>query len=153
MIFDTVENIKNYQGLGRVYQALSYLAKTDFTTLPLGKYEVDGENIYYIVQEYQTAKDKEVEAHKNYIDIQLLLSGEEMIGVAPLSTPKTLTREVPEKDCYFYKAQTRPILMQPNTFWVLFPTDLHQPGMAVNAPTHCRKVVFKVKYDTPHKQR
>ena len=52
MIFDTLENIKNYEGLGRVYTALEFLAKTDFSQMELGRYELDGDNIFYMVQTY-----------------------------------------------------------------------------------------------------
>ena len=49
MIFDRIENLNNYSGLGRIYTALKFLADTDFTQIPLGKYELDGDNIYYMV--------------------------------------------------------------------------------------------------------
>ena len=39
MIFDTLENIKNYEGLGRVYTALKFLADTDFSKIDLGRYK------------------------------------------------------------------------------------------------------------------
>ena len=51
MIFDTLKNIDNYKGLGRVYTALEFLKETDFNKMDLGRYELDGDNIYYMVQE------------------------------------------------------------------------------------------------------
>lgn len=147
MIFDTIEHIKNYKGLGRVYEALEFLANTDFSKLPLGKAELDGDNIYYMVQEYETALDKKVEAHYKYIDIQAVLEGEEIIGVAPITTEKTIEEDMPEKDCCLYKCETQPIFMKPSYFLVLYPNDLHMPGVSVNAPAHCRKVVIKIKCD------
>ena len=45
-----LENIKNYEGLGRVYTALEFLSKTDFNSMDLGRYELDGDNIFYMVQ-------------------------------------------------------------------------------------------------------
>ena len=59
MIFDRIENVNNYKGLGRVYTALKFMAKTDFTQIPIGKYELD-DNIYYMVQQYDTNPDKTV---------------------------------------------------------------------------------------------
>ena len=58
MIFDTLENIKNYEGLGRVYTALEFLAKTDFSQMELGRYELDGDNIFYMVQKNRSQKNK-----------------------------------------------------------------------------------------------
>ena len=80
MIFDRIENVNNYKGLGRLYTALEFMAKTDFTQIPIGKYELDGDNIYYMVQQYDTNPDKTVaEAHKKYIDIQYIEKGEEIM--------------------------------------------------------------------------
>ena len=147
MIFDNVQNVKNYKGLGRVYEALEFLANTDFSALPLGKAEVDGDNIYYIVQEYETAPVREVEGHAKYIDIQAILEGEEIIGVAPITVEKTLKEERPDKDRCLYDCKTQPIILKAGEYLVLYPNDLHRPGVCVDAPAHCRKVVIKVKYD------
>ena len=92
MIFDTLENIKNYEGLGRVYTALKFLADTDFSKVELGRYELQGDDIFYMVQRYETDPDKTIsEAHKKYIDIQYMVDGEEIIGVSPISCKKTET--------------------------------------------------------------
>lgn len=147
MIFDTFDNIKNYKGLGGVYTALEFLAKTDFTKIPLGRYELDSDNIFYMVQSYSTDPDKTVsECHKKYIDIQCMIEGEEIIGIAPISAEKTETEAKPENDVWFYKCKTEPLTLFAGSFMVLYPNDLHCPGVAVNGkPTQCRKVVFKVK--------
>lgn len=145
MIFDTIEHIKNYKELGRVYEALEFLAKTDFTNLPLGRTELDGDNLFYMVQEYETSPERDAEAHFKYIDIQAVISGEEIIGVAPITVEKTMKTESRENDYCLYHCETQPILMKPSYFLVLYPNDLHRPGVSVGAPAHCRKVVIKVK--------
>lgn len=147
MIFDTLNNIKNYEGLGRVYTALKFLADTDFNQMELGRYELDGDNIYYMVQSYDTDPDKTIaEAHKKYIDIQFMVKGEELIGVAPIECEKRETEVIPENDVWFYECKTEPITLIENSFMVLYPNDLHCPGVATNGqPLTCRKVVVKVK--------
>ena len=146
MIFDTLDNIKNYEGLGRVYTALEFLAKTDFSKVELGKYELNGDDIFYMVQQYETDPDKTIsEAHKKYIDIQFMVDGEEIIGVAPFSCEKTETEAKPENDVWFYDCKTEPLTLFKNSFMVLYPNDLHCPGVAVNGAKACHKVVVKVK--------
>ena len=147
MIFDTVENIKNYKGLGRVYKALEFLANTDFSKLPLGRAELDGDNIFYMVQSYDTDPEKTIaEAHKKYIDIQFMVKGEELIGVAPIGYDEKETEAKPENDVWFYECKTEQITLIENSFMVLYPNDLHCPGVATNnKPMTCRKVVVKVK--------
>ncbi len=147
MIFDTLENVKNYEGLGLVSTALEFLAKTDFKSMDLGRYELDGDNIYYMVQEYCTDPDKTVsEAHKKYIDIQFMVEGEEIIGIAPISCEKTETQAIPENDVWFYECKTELLTLFSGSFMVLYPNDLHCPGVATNGKAmKCRKVVVKVK--------
>ena len=146
MIFDTLENIKNYEGLGRVYAALKFLSETDFTKMELGRYELSGDDIFYMVQRYETDPDKTIaEAHKKYIDIQFMVDGEEIIGVAPITCEKTEAEAKPENDVWFYECKTEPLTLIKNSFMVLYPNDLHCPGVAVDGAKACHKVVVKVK--------
>ena len=146
MIFDTLDNIKNYEGLGKVYTALQFLSETDFTKMELGRYELSGDDIFYMVKRYETDPDKTIsEAHKKYIDIQFMVQGEEVIGVAPICCEKTETEAKPENDVWFYDCKTEPLTLIENSFMVLYPNDLHCPGVAVNEPLSCLKVVVKVK--------
>lgn len=147
MIFDTLNNVNNYKGLGRVYDALKFLAETDFSAIDLGRYELDGDNIFYMVQSYDTDPEKTIsEAHRKYIDIQYMVEGEEIIGVADISEDKELTEAKEENDVWFYNCKTEPLTLSAGKYMVLYPNDLHCPGVATNGTAlTCRKVVVKVK--------
>ncbi len=144
MIFDSLKHIDNYKGLGEVYTALTFLAEADFTAMELGKYTLS-DRIYYMVQEYDTQPKTVAEAHQDYIDIQLIVSGEEVIGVAPLECDKTLVEAKPDKDVWKYTCQTQPMTLTDGEFMVLYPSDIHMPGATLGDSVHCRKVVVKVK--------
>ena len=147
MIFDTLKNVDNYKGLGRVYTALKFLAETDFTKIDLGRYELQGDDIFYMVQSYDTDPDKTIsEAHKKYIDIQYMVEGEEIIGVADISSEKELAEAKEENDVWFYNCKTELLVLSAGKYMVLYPNDLHCPGVATNGTAMtCRKVVVKVK--------
>lgn len=146
MIFDTLKNIENYAGLGRVYDGLQLLAKTDFSALEAGKYTVDGDNLFYIVQTYETKAETTLpEAHKAYIDVQFVVEGEEDIGFAQLTDK---TPEIPtdaQGDVKFYDSPVQLCRLRAGDFAVFYPNDLHAPCRAVTAPAFCKKVVVKVK--------
>jgi YhcH/YjgK/YiaL family protein len=144
MIFDSLKHIDNYQGLGRVYEALKFLVETDFSTTELGKYELT-DDIYYMVQEYDTKPKNVSEVHEKYIDIQLVLSGEEVIGVAPIECEKELVDAKPEKDVWHYTCDTQPMTLRAGEFMVLYPSDIHMPGATLGDPAAVHKVVVKVK--------
>lgn len=146
MIIDTFENIKNYEGCKRVYQALEFAAGADFMSMDLGRYEIDGDNLFYMVQEYDSKEYKNIsESHDKYIDIQFLVSGEEIVGYAPRSCEKKLLEENPDSDYCLYECDVEFVGLKPGNFAVFFPNDIHSPGVMKEKPVKCRKVVMKIK--------
>jgi YhcH/YjgK/YiaL family protein len=152
MIFDRIENLSYYYGISpRLKKALEYLEKTDLTGLPEGKIEIDGDDIYASVtkkrtQPYGAAK---FEAHKKYIDIQYAIEGKEDILCWFTQMAKGVIEEYPEKDVYFYDSTGRPITIGNDRVTILFPTDIHAPGLThMDNPENendCKKIVVKVK--------
>lgn len=63
-----------------------FLKNSDLEHMEVGRYEIDGDDIYAMIQKQTTAapENKKAESHYKYIDIQYLICGEEMQGVAPL---------------------------------------------------------------------
>ncbi|MDP6449693.1 MAG: YhcH/YjgK/YiaL family protein, partial [Lentisphaeria bacterium] len=83
MIIDHIDNAAIYDGVApRLTAALAYLRDTDFNGMELGRYDIDGDNVYVLIQRNQTRRreDSSLEAHRKYIDIHLILSGVENIG-------------------------------------------------------------------------
>ena len=76
----------NYQYPAAIATALEFLAKPETAELPVGRYELDGDNIFVLIQDQTTApvENKRAESHRNYIDIQYLFTGKEVQGYAPL---------------------------------------------------------------------
>jgi len=146
MILDSISNIGKYKENKKIYKALSFLKENDFTDVAVGRYELDGETIYYMVQEFVTEKERPVcEAHKRYIDIQYIVSGEEAMGCAHIDTEKTLVEENIEKDYCFYECDCEKVNLFKGDFIIFYPEDLHKPCLAVSNPAKCKKVVVKVK--------
>lgn len=144
MIFDALKYIDNYKELKNLYPALKFLAETDFSAHELGRFDLN-DSCYYMVQQYDTAPKTLAEGHEKYIDIQLIVSGEEVIGIAHIDCEKELVEANPEKDCWLYRCKSSPVTLKPGSFMVLYPNDLHMPGTTLGAPVSCRKVVVKVK--------
>lgn len=147
MIYDSLKHLEAYKGIHPgVYRGLKLLTETDFSTLEEKRYEVDGDNLFFSIQAYDSKPVNDTpEAHRKYIDIQFLISGAEKIGVAPL---EEMTEEVearPEGDIWFYHGPTDEITLTGDRFAVFFPGDTHAPCIAVDQPIPCRKCIIKVK--------
>ena len=132
-------------------KAFAFLRGNDLAKMELKRYDIDGNNLYAPVSEYISKDDTAAryEAHRNYIDIQYVVSGRELIGIAPLSDIKDIL--VPydaATDVEFMTvSQIRNVPATSDRFFIFFPDDIHRPGLkdGVNSPV--RKVVVKVKID------
>ena len=150
MIIDHLKNTKLYYNLGnRIKIALKYIEKTDFNNIKAGKYEIDGDNIFVIINDYET-KNKQnckLEGHQKYIDLQFMAKGSEFIGYAHLNNQKISTKYNAEDDYTFFEGEASYIKVDENMFAIFFPSDLHQPGTYRNKPNRVKKIVVKIKIE------
>jgi len=129
-------------------KAFTYLKVTDLKALKPGRYPVDGEDIYINVTEGPSKNKEDVsfEAHKNYADIHCVISGKELIGIAPYAGAVLKTAYDPAKDIAFYTAKGKYYLSDSTTIFVLFPEmDAHCGGIKVKDSEVVKKVVVKVR--------
>jgi YhcH/YjgK/YiaL family protein len=148
MIIDKLSNSHLYLGLGDgISKAFSYLKETDFFKMELGKYEINGENIFALVNEYNTKDETEgkLEAHKKYIDVQFVAKGSELMGYAPLENQKVIEDYNEQNDITFFSGDKSFIKIDEGMFAIFFPTDVHLPGIKVNKKSYVKKIVIKVK--------
>ena len=149
MIYDKINNLPTYKNFSKdIYEGLAFLAamKPEIET---GVHMINP-RVRAIVSEYETKEHNELgyEAHREYIDIQYLISGEEKICCVPLEYLKEKAAYNAEKDVAFYEeADVKPqeLLLGNGYFAILYPQDGHMPQLCVKATTTVRKVVVKVK--------
>lgn len=148
MITDVLQNAWRYEGLNEKFKkAFEYLRTTDFSAVGKGKYEIDGQQIFAIVNEFET-KDKsdcELEAHKKHIDIQYVVRGTEMFGYTPFTGQIPVVDYSETRDVAFYKDAVSYIKLEAGMFIVFFPSDLHQPEVREFEPVTVKKVVVKIR--------
>ena len=87
MIKDNLQNCAIYYGAHKNFEkAFDFIKKVELENLPVGKYEIDGKDLYASVQEYNSKLETEAknEGHRNYIDIQYVVCGEEVIDVCDI---------------------------------------------------------------------
>lgn len=152
MIFDLAANLDFYRNLGiegRYAKAVDFLKNNDLKSLPCGKYEIDGKNVYANVMEYDTIPWEEAayEAHENYTDIQYMIEGSEVMTFAPV---KELTVSVPynaEKDVVKFDNSVAGlrVSVHEGEYMIFNPWDGHKPKAADGEPAHIKKIVVKIK--------
>ena len=145
-----IEKILPYVSEG-LQKALQYIRETNFAELANGEYEIDGRDVFVRVNTYLTEPktDKKPEAHNQYIDVQYLGAGEEIIYFAPRRAEHIIVEDhVEESDLLFYEEldEKDRVVLQAGDFAVFFPWELHRPGCSTKKEAQAvQKIVVKVK--------
>ena len=149
MIFDRLSNCEQYIKMNEKFKlAFDFLNNTDLKTIEDGSYEISGKEIYANVQSISTKpiEEKKWEVHRKYIDIQLVISGEEKMGYGILDDFNEIT--VPysdEKDVEFLDGKEFSFVdVKEGNFVIFYPQDVHAPMLAVEKPMNIKKVIVKI---------
>ncbi|WP_345769150.1 N-acetylneuraminate anomerase [Citrobacter amalonaticus] len=114
-----------------------------------GRVELRGDDIFMNVMQFatQSASEKKAELHEQYIDIQLLLAGEERIHFGVADSARQCEEVHVEEDYQLCReiAGSQTITLQPGMFAVFMPGEPHKPGCSVGEPKEIKKVVVKVR--------
>lgn len=156
MILDRIENLAQYKGLNKnLDTAIDWLMKADLSDAKAGIYEIDGRDVYYMIQDtplrtFQGMLDagkSPWEAHRRYIDIQAPISQIESVAYAPISALKDW-EEFQEKNDIVFTPDSNPgtvLNMEPGDAAVFFPQDAHCPCLRRNDAEKILKIVMKIK--------
>lgn len=147
MVVDTLENLEKYSSLNPLFaQAIAYLKSLDFDAMEIGKTELKGKDLVVNVAQStpKTKEEAKLETHHAFIDIQIPLSGTEVMGYTaakdcvPADSPYN-----EEKDITFFEGSADSyIAIKPGMFAIFFPQDGHAPGIS---PDGVKKIIVKVK--------
>jgi len=128
--------------------AFAFMKRNDLVNMPKGKYPIDSTNVYASITD-DPSKDLDKtnwESHRKYIDLQYIITGEEIIGVSPV-TKATVTKEYDEKkDVANYSVEGQMHPSVPGTFFLFFPGDAHRPNITPGGNKPVKKLVIKIRY-------
>jgi biofilm protein TabA len=146
---DKQEFARQYQA-NKMYwdKAFAFLKEHDLQTLANGRIPIDSNNVFAIVTENPT-KDYDStmwESHRGYIDLHYVISGEEKIGVCPI-TKLTVTKPYDaSKDIANYSGEGKIYNALPGVFFLFFPSDGHRPAITPGGNKADKKMVIKIRY-------
>jgi YhcH/YjgK/YiaL family protein len=143
--------VEYFRHAERWNKAFTFLKDSDLLKLETGRHDIDDDNLYAMVSEYNTKNDDEAnwEAHRKYADIQYVIEGTEMIGVAPYNSRDSIIQEYdPVQDIEFMTVKDgNKHEASPDNFFVFFPDNAHKPGLKTDSTGMVRKIVLKVRID------
>jgi len=140
------EQVRMTQALRK---ALDFLRRPDIASLPDGRVDIDGDQVYALPQRYATilTDPPRFEHHRRYIDIQFIVTGDEVIGWAPAERMQVTEAYDPAMDIAFGTVpagEMTPVRLHAGQLAVLYPADGHAPRLAAGMPSPVFKIVVKV---------
>jgi len=146
MIIANLSEHAQYHSLHPLFaEVFKYLESVDFSQYDDGKYPIDGNDMYASISEYVTKSEGMLEGHLEYIDIQYIVKGSEIIGWAKKDGQKESIPYSNERDIAFYEGDYEPIKLDAGQFAIFYPEDLHLPCLKNGKPSVVKKVVVKVR--------
>jgi YhcH/YjgK/YiaL family protein len=149
MIIDRIANAHLYYTVhARFQQAFDHIHQMDVNAIPVGRYEIDDEKMFALVQGYNTKlKDQGFwEAHRRYIDLQYIVQGAEGLGYANITRLQQGEYDTTRDFLPLY-GDGDSVTLPSGSFVLLMPEDAHMPGMALGSPAPVRKIVVKIAVD------
>lgn len=152
MIVSELALWKSIPGMDRLAYAFEFLEQEATLQLPAGKHDMGDDRWYVMVirTDSRPAETAVFESHRKYVDIQYLVSGREMIGVAPIADLTETAGYDDAKDVILYgiPASYSRLTMEPGRFAMFFPEDGHMPNCHLDGPHPLHKVVLKIALDS-----
>ena len=147
MILDTLDRLESYGYISPLIgKVLEFFRTTDLSSLQPGRIELQGDDLFVNVnrQGAPTRDETPIEAHKEYIDIQVPISCDEDMGF--ISAPYMPAPSKPysaDKDVAFYPGLCDTYLnVRKGMFTVFFPGEGHAPAITKDG---ILKLIVKIR--------
>ena len=145
MIIDTFDNAEKYFSLHKDFKLVfDFLKNNDLNNLECGRHELRGNEVFFNLQEYETKPAQKLEAHKKYIDIQVVVRGEEYMGYTNMENTTVSEEYNEEKDVMFLTGSVDKLSASNKNFLIFYPQDAHMPALSANQTQHVKKAIFKI---------
>lgn len=118
---------------------------------PLGKYDIDGDRQFVLISNDTTSPrlERRAEYHARYLDIQIVLAGQEGMSFSNLPAGAPETDWLADKDIAFLPAgdeglQEKTMVLNAGDFVVFYPGEVHKPLCSVGENAPVKKAVVKM---------
>ena len=147
MIFGNIKNLHEYDYLPvDIKKCFEYAASNNLLDFEKGSYKIDGNNLFVNIVEYETidVENRFWEAHKNYLDLHLMLDGKEQIDVNFIGNMEE--KAFVEKDDFLPLEGDKNghVILEKDDFLICYPNDAHRTAVKVNNPKKIKKAIFKI---------
>lgn len=148
MIFGNIRNLNEYSYLdSQIKACFQYAKEHDLMAYEKGTHEIDGKVLFVNIVEYTTTTPEERfwEAHREYLDIHVMLDGPERID---LNFIENMDQKEFQPESDFLPLEGEPnshVVLHSGDFLICYPHDAHRTAVKIDEPKAIKKAIFKVK--------
>lgn len=148
MIFGTIDQCGTYEFLeAQLQKCFAYVKEHDLLHFEKGSHEIEGDNLFVNIVEYETTtpENRFWEAHRQYLDVHVMLCGKEQIDLNFIENLEQ--KEFVEKDDFLplFGESNSHVVLRDGDFLICYPQDGHRTAVQVTEPCKIKKAIFKVK--------
>lgn len=147
MIFGNVQSLKEYTYLENgILECFKYAQEHDLAGYEKGSHEIDEKRLFVNIVEYETveAEKRFWEAHREYLDVHLMLDGTEQIDLNFIEN-MDVKDYVPKDDFLPMEGpKNSSVILHKGDFLICYPSDGHRTAVAVEHSEKIKKAIFKV---------
>ena len=150
MVFGNINHLGEFSYLENgVLECFEYATEHDLLAYEKGSHPIDGERFFVNIVEYETteAENRFWEAHKKYLDVHVMLQGEEQIDLNFIQNMSV--KEFVDQDDFLPMdgEKNASVILRDGDFLICYPSDGHRTAVAVKEPAKIKKAIFKVRID------
>ncbi|MCI6677010.1 MAG: YhcH/YjgK/YiaL family protein [Clostridiales bacterium] len=148
MIFGNLKQLNEFKYLDEaIKECFHYASEHDLLHYEKGSHPIDGDRLFVNIVEYTTTtpENRFWEAHRDYLDLHLMLNGCEQIDLNFIDNMEQ-KEFVPKDD--FLPLEGEPnshVVLRDGDFLICYPNDGHRTAVAVNEPQAIKKAIFKIR--------
>ena len=148
MIFGNIKHLDEYSFLDKaVMECFDYAKTHDLSAYENGCHEIAGKRLFVNIVGYTTTTENERfwEAHRQYLDLHLMLHGTEQIDLNFIANLEQ--KDYRENDDFLPPEgeKNSSVILRDNDFLICFPNDGHRTAIQVTAPESIKKAIFKIQ--------
>lgn len=148
MVFGNIRDLEDYGYLEEeILKCFAYAEKYDLMSYEKGSHEIQGDDLFVNIVEYETTETENRfwEAHRNYLDLHLMLEGKERIDINFIDQLKQ--KEFVEKDDFLPMDGDANgyVVLEPGDFLLCYPKDAHRTAIKVDDSIKVKKAIFKIR--------
>lgn len=148
MIFGNIRSLEEYPFLeGAVKRCFEYAGAHDLSVYETGRHDIDGDRLFVNIVEYETvgADDRFWEAHRAYLDVHLMLVGEEQIDLNFIQNMDVKPFIRQDDFLPMDGEKNSSVILREGDFLICYPSDGHRTAVAVDGSEKIKKAIFKVR--------